>query len=973
MRERTCPITPCVRAPAPPAPGTRARVRLSLWFALATSLSTLLAAAPATAQGVFGKNKIQYEHRDWFVLKTPHTEIFYYPEEEELARRVAALAESTCVEFDSTFHLTLEKPIPILLYASHQDFQQSNAAHGFISEGVGGLTELIKGRVLIPHVGSWHRLVWVTRHELVHAYMLIKLNQVSRESKKYRMGMPPLWFIEGLAEFVSTKWDEPAEALLRDAVVSNQAFPVMESYPITGTVLMYKEGQSFLEFLAAKYSRQHVLDILEYWGKGESFEHVFELVFGETIYELDAQWFAELKRRYYPAIEARFYTEERARRLTEGWTYNLAPTVFDAPNDSSYRYFYLAAKDGAVSLMLGTVEGSESRSRRLVRGGYTSKFESLHLFRTQLGVAPSGLVALVAQQGGRDVLHVYDALERKLLHTWSVPRVTALASPTWLAGDSLIVVSAQRDNGQVDLYRVRASDGEAHALTDDAYEEQEPSAHPSDPRRIAFSSDRDGGEKGRHHLYEMDLATGIQRRLTSGGWSDRDPEWSPDGSTLAFRSTRDGTDDLYLWRAVAPPEPAAGDWLTWSGAAPAGTTGEVRRLTHLLGTAQDPSWLPDGRGLLFASQSRLTFHVYELEVPADESAWTPEPSGDALLPWPQMARHADEPGAYSPQFGIDIAQNGVSLDPTLGAAGAGQLALSDMLGNQVIYFYLANDAGDIGSFLDGMEVGATYFNQSRRMNFGVGAFRLTRLYDARLDIVRRERRVGGSLLASYPISKFERVEGSFVLRYAQDHLVQGTEFADVWLASNFLTYVRDNVRWTQVGATDGMRWNVSGGYTRDLTTGKGDFFNVAADVRVYRELLPHVISATRGLAQASFGDDPQLYYLGGRLDLRGHPRRSLLGTRAAVAQQEFRFPLLRGLVLGFPGNWEFPPIQGAVFYDYGIAGEKGQRSQTRSSLGAGMFIGGGYFPALRLDFYRNYVNGRPLPGVESSFRLTFNF
>ncbi len=967
MRERTRPPSSRERAPGPLAQP------LGAWAVLLLVCAAFAAPPAALAQGVFGKNKIQYEARDWRVLRTPHAEIFYYSEEESLAREVAVLAESTCAAFDTTFQLELTSPIPILLYASHQDFQQTNAAQGFISEGVGGLTELIKGRVLIPHVGSRHRLAWVTRHELVHAYMLIKLGRVMKEKKNFRMHMPPLWFIEGLAEFLSTQWDSQAEGLLRDAVVSNQAYPVTESYPITGTVLMYKEGQSFLDFLAKRHSRRHVLDILENWWRGDSFEAVFEFVFGEPLATLDREWFAELKRRYYPAIATRFYTEEQARTLTDGLSFNLAPTVFDAPSDSGYRYFYLSAREGAVSLMLGTVEGAKIRSKRLLRGGYSSKFESLHLFRTQLGVSRHGLVALVAQRGGRDVLHVYDALARRLLHTWSIPGVTALASPTWLAGDSLIVVSGQREGGQVDLFRVRVADGQASALTDDPFEEQDPSAHPS-RRRVVYSCDRDGGERGFHHLYELDLETGARRRLTSGAWSDRDPEWSPDGGRLAFRSDRSGTDDLYLWRPSAAAESGPGaEWLEWSGAVDRSEPGEVRRLTRLLGTAQDPSWLPDGRGLLFASQSRLTYHVYEMPVPSDEEGWQPESTGAGLLAWPAAERWEGESGDYRPRFGIDIAQNGVALDPTLGAAGAGQIALSDMLGNQVVYFYLSNDAEDLGSFLDGMEVGATYFNQSRRMNYGAGLFRLTRLYDVRLDVVRRERRVGGLLLASYPISKFERIEGSFVLRYAQDHLVQGSRFLDVWLASNFLSYIRDNVRWTEAGATDGMRWNLSGGYTRDLTTGSGDFFTLAADTRIYREPAPRVISATRVLAQLSFGDDPQLYYLGGRFDLRGHPRRSLIGTRALLAQQEFRFPLLRRLQLGFPAAWEFPPIQGALFYDFALAGEPGRRSETRGTLGAGMFIGGGYFPALRLDFYRNYANGRPLEGVESSFRLIFNF
>ena len=48
-----------------------------------------------------------------------------------------------------------QAPIPILLYSAHHLFQQTNATPGLISESTGGLTELIKGRVLMPHTGSW--------------------------------------------------------------------------------------------------------------------------------------------------------------------------------------------------------------------------------------------------------------------------------------------------------------------------------------------------------------------------------------------------------------------------------------------------------------------------------------------------------------------------------------------------------------------------------------------------------------------------------------------------------------------------------------------------------------------------------------------------------------------------------------------------------------------------------------------------
>ena len=123
----------------------------------------------------------------------------------------------------------------------------------------------------------------MTRHELAHWYMLEKLSQVRRAHHRAQYSLPPLWFIEGLAEYCSTRWDADAEGLLRDAVTSGEALPLTESGPITGSVLMYKEGQSFLLHLAARFGDARIFDLLEDWWRGDDFETVYRLTFGEPV------------------------------------------------------------------------------------------------------------------------------------------------------------------------------------------------------------------------------------------------------------------------------------------------------------------------------------------------------------------------------------------------------------------------------------------------------------------------------------------------------------------------------------------------------------------------------------------------------------------------------------------------------------------------------------------------------------------
>ena len=83
-------------------------------------------------------------------------------------------------------------------------------------------------------------------------------------------------------------------------------------------------------------------------------------------------------------------------------------------------------------------------------------------------------------------------------------------------------------------------------------------------------------------MYVMNLdGTGLTRIIGSP-WEDNDPEWSPDGTKIAFKSTRDtkkaGKEQIYVMDLE---------------------TGEVKRLTFNENSDHDPSWSPDSKSIVF--------------------------------------------------------------------------------------------------------------------------------------------------------------------------------------------------------------------------------------------------------------------------------------------------------------------------------------------------------------------------------------
>jgi len=144
-------------------------------FILLSIFISLLFWQPASAQFYFGRNKIQYDSFSWQVYHSDHFDIYYYPEELEIAKAAAHFAEEAFREFEIKFNHTIRRKIPLIIYSNHIHFQQTNVLPYLIPEGVGGFFEFIKKRVVLPYTGTMHDFRHVVRHELVHVFMHHKI------------------------------------------------------------------------------------------------------------------------------------------------------------------------------------------------------------------------------------------------------------------------------------------------------------------------------------------------------------------------------------------------------------------------------------------------------------------------------------------------------------------------------------------------------------------------------------------------------------------------------------------------------------------------------------------------------------------------------------------------------------------------------------------------------------------------------
>ena len=856
----------------------------------------------------FGRNKVQYEEFDWKILRTEHFDIYYYGQMSYIAEIGSKYAEEIYGELKVRMNHLVTRRVPLIFYNTTIDFQQTNTTPGLIPEGVGGFFEFLKGRVVLPSNGSLADFRHVIRHELVHVFMTNKVYRVLKDHRIPTNKLPPLWFVEGLAEFYSTKWDAQAEMLLRDAVLNNYFVPLENIYSIYGSFLMYKEGQSFLEFAAEKYGEEKIALLLENFWMYSYFNDVLETTFKQSFEQIDAEWKYWLRKKYYPLMESSYPTEFGSLKVTKDG-FNFSPVYFKYLN--RHFLYFVANRDGYSSLYRLEVSPEYipiDSPELILRGEQTEEYESFHLFQSAIDISTDGLLVFNTKKGGNDAIHFYSVQEERVIKTYQNYDLLFISSPKFSSDGHSIVFSAVDRKGFNDIYIYRLTDDKLYRITNDYYNDKDPCFGLND-QQVIFSSERTGGAyAGKYNLFSIDLNNYEIKYLSYLNANCHSPVLSPEKDLLLFTSDFNGVNNLYEIPVTEN-----------------GFTKSVNKISEFISSVFNPVVI-DSNHIAFCGFEKYSFNLYifNRENTREDSLYTiqmkieepPEKWYVELRELPPEKKEAE----YEKEYSLDFAQAVVATDPVFGTRGGAVLSLSDLLGDDRYTFLVYNNATVQSEILSSFNVILQKVNFAGRVNYGYGIFHLSGpVYDyGDVDEYYYERSFGGSFLLSYPISKFQRMEATVTVRNSNKEVIPEVVERKAILYTNTLGWVMDNSIWGSTGPIAGTRALIYLGYTSDIKYSNVNYFSVIGDYRYYQRFALTTLIAFRAALFYNEGKEARRYFIGGSWDLRGWPRFGIRGEKIWLTSLEFRFPLIEQLGIRFPFfNLGFFGIRGAIFYDMG--------------------------------------------------------
>lgn len=1001
-----------------------------IWRSVIFSLLFLFAAV----QGVFaqfGQNKVQYKEFKWKYLQTRHFDVYFSQGGEEIAQFTAVTAESSLVSLQDNIGYGIQNRIPILVFDSHNDFQQNNAIDEYLPEGVGGVTELFKNRVLVPFEGDYEKFRHVIHHELLHAYMNDMYYGGSIQniiSQNIRLQFPG-WFSEGMAEYQSLGgMDKPNDMFIRDAVI----YDYMPPLDYVDGYLAYRGGQAFFSWLADEYGKDKIGDLMVQIKALGDVDEGFMDVYDDDLEKLSEKWHKSLKQTYWPDINTRQELNDFAIRLTnsregDGF-YNTAPAI----SPKGDKIVYISNRDDYFDVFIADVKTGRI-IKKLISGNSTADFEELHLLTPGLCWSPNGKkIAISVKSGAKEAVYIID-VESEDENELPI-KFDGIFSLDWNPDNTSIVLRGDNSK-QSDIWIYDLKLGKLKQITNDLFSDLEP-RWSNDGKKIYFSSDRGGYTDLKNipvdfdmssydfadrNLYVYDTQTETLAKFTDDkNANESSVVTSPDGKKVLFISDRNGIDNIWLRNLE---------------------TGEERPVTNSIDPISLLSLSADGKRLAFSSLNKGGYDIFYLENPFDidlsmkelpntvfvqkkidereriaaekrkldsliaygdslishgsDSLFTVEqssvetdstalitdtsesksPYGDEvsvnLKPSSedtlkeiaerriklkekdanifQISGNTNEDGSYKVnnykiKFSPDIIYSNANYSSFYGVQGIAQMAFSDVLGNHRIYV-----ATSLVLDLKNSDYAFAYYYLPKRVDFGISGYHSARFLlignSFSASQLYRYRTYGGDLSVSYPISKFNRIEGALSFnRLTKENLddpLEPTQKLDFLMP--IVSYVHDNTLFGYTAPIKGTRYNISLLGTPKIGTGGVSFFSAIADYRTYFKIADDYNFALRLNGGASLGKNPQRFYIGGTeswinyeiqndnlpiesisdfafstpvLPLRGFNYDYRSGTKFALMNAEFRFPLFKYLIFGLL-PLGFQNIQGVLFTDIG--------------------------------------------------------
>jgi Tol biopolymer transport system component len=591
------------------------------WRIPAVLCAVAFLALPARAQtGGFGQNKVTYETFDWKVYPSPHFDVHYYGQEEIFLEEVVSYAESAYLKISKALDHELRFRVPLVIYKTHADFEQTNITLEELPEAVGAFAEPFQNRMILPIDLPPRELYELIAHELTHIFQfsIFYEGYLGRALRS----QAPQWLMEGMASYMAEDESNVDRMALRDLVV-NGILPPIEGLSGLG-FYTYRYGHAVFDFIEHQHGKEGVRTFIYEFRKvllTGNIDKAIKDSLGYDAKEFNRRFAHYLQSRYLPVLLQKKAAEDYGVDIgiQEPGVHTLSPAV----SPSGELLAVLSVPKDELDLFILSAEDGD-KVRNLTKG-WSNKWRDIvtRIFqgRRDISWSPMGdEVAVFVRRENRWPLVIHDALRGRIVRQNDLVGYSQTASPAFSPDGKRIAFEANKD-GIVDLFELDLESGSVRNLTQDDYFDANPWYAP-DGKTLVYN--REVGQAWK--IFSVDLSdASLKTQWTFGDSSDIQPSYSRDGKRVFFSSDR-GPDGIFNIHSIEL------------------ASGEVTQHTDVVGGCFAPVEMAERDGqpqLVFVAYSATVFRTFRMPLRRESTTPGTAPGSPAV---PGSSSPADSGG-----------------------------------------------------------------------------------------------------------------------------------------------------------------------------------------------------------------------------------------------------------------------------------------------------------------------------------------
>jgi len=433
------------------------------------------------AYETFGRNRIQYKDFDWKYLSSENFDVYFYGDRKKLAMEALQYMES---EFDRITDLLGFYPYQktkVFLYNSITDLQQSNVGLNQSRFNVSGETTFIKPYVEIAHPGNLDEF----KKELLFKMSNLLVNEMMfggslREmfTSSVLLNLPD-WFIDGTSQYVAYGWNDEMDDYVRQLVKSKKVSKALRLKDREASLV----GQSIWNFIVEKYGKSSINNILNYTRIIRNEEKSILITLGVPFRQLMVDWrdyYVTMEKKvaqsYVPLSDSIQFTNQKRHVVT-------FTTVKISPDGKSVAY---AINDrGKFTVKVKSLENGKETI--ILSGGNRVIKQTVDYRVPLLSWSDPNTLGVIGVKNGQYIFWLYD-LKTKSKLPRELDKFSNIRSFSFSNNGRLVIVSADFE-GQNDLFLLSSRRDRTKRLTNDAFDDLDPSFLPNS-NTVVFSSNR---------------------------------------------------------------------------------------------------------------------------------------------------------------------------------------------------------------------------------------------------------------------------------------------------------------------------------------------------------------------------------------------------------------------------------------------------------------------------------------------------